>query len=109
MRQALRIIEYLGFDTILRSGGDDKRETVRAAKHREFFGKKFSSAVVDTVSRVMEGGGKYARPEDAAKWMLLAHQASGNEDSGAKPSVRRYMGVQKKGGQKAKFTPPHTN
>ena len=108
MRQALRIVEYLGFDTILRSGGDDKRETLRAVKHREFFGKKFSSAVVDTVSQVMEEGGKYARPEDAAKWMLLAHQASGNEDSGPKPIMRR-MGIRKNEGQKVKSTRPHTN
>jgi hypothetical protein len=110
MRQALRIVEYLGFDAVLRSGGDDKRETLRAVKHREFFRNKFSSAVVDTVSQVMEEGGKYARPRDAAKWMSLSHQAGGNEHLSPKPTTKG-MGIRfgSKEGQQTKSTRGKSN
>ncbi|PPQ77740.1 hypothetical protein CVT25_011175 [Psilocybe cyanescens] len=75
MRQVLRITDYLGFDKLLRTGGTEKHETSKSAKHRQFFGNKFASAVVETVTAVLEDSGKHAKPEEARKWRALANEA----------------------------------
>ncbi|KAF8974568.1 hypothetical protein BDZ97DRAFT_1774343 [Flammula alnicola] len=88
MRQALRIVDYLGFDELLRSRGDEQHETTKTVKHRALFGKKLASAIVDTVNYVLEEKGKYARAEESGKWRALARQAESKVwDSGTSKAV----------------------
>ncbi|KDR83746.1 hypothetical protein GALMADRAFT_219578 [Galerina marginata CBS 339.88] len=65
MRQALRIVDYLGLENL----------TTKSVKQRDFFGTKLASAVIDAVNTVLEEQGKYTRLEEAMKWKVLAGEA----------------------------------
>lgn len=76
MRQALRIVQYLGLHELMSSRGPAvQHETNKTVKHRALFGKKLASAILETFDYVMEDMGKYAKPAEAAKWRQLAKQA----------------------------------
>lgn len=76
MRQALRIVHFIGLDELMRTRGTGaQHETNRTLKHRALFGKKLGSAVLETFDYVMAENGKYAKPDETAKWRQLAKQA----------------------------------
>ncbi|KAJ3498997.1 hypothetical protein NLJ89_g10147 [Agrocybe chaxingu] len=98
MRQALRIVDHLGFDTVMHARGEVKQETNKVMKSRTFFGAKFASVLMETTDHVMEENGRYAKPEEARKWWALYKQAqnwSKNQESGPQaPKPRKRRSVQ---------------
>ena len=78
MRQCLRMIAHLGFDTIVRRNGDDI-ESNRAAKDRAFYSSKLSSAILGIVERVR---GNRDSPEEVKKWNELCSRARLGMSSG---------------------------
>jgi len=94
MRQALRIVDHLGFEKLLSSGAAERHDTSRSIKYKSFYGGKLASAIVETVDTVMAENGKYAKPEEAKKWRALAKEAKAqlqtpmNGSSPAKPSSK---------------------
>jgi len=77
IRQSLRMVEYLGFETILRGQGAEElmNTTNKVLKNRAFFGSKFASAVAEAVSFVLDKKAHYARQSEAEKWKRLDSQA----------------------------------
>ena len=110
MRQALRIVHFIGLDALMRSRTNDtQHETNKTLKHRALFGQKLGSAVLETFDYVMADNGKYAKPDEAAKWRQLAKQAESltldDADIEEAPRKERASRV----GDKSKFQHPRRN
>jgi len=76
VRQSLRIVDYLGFETILNGqGAGELNSASKILKNRAFFGTKFASAVVEAVNFVLDKKVHYARQSEAEKWKMLSSQA----------------------------------
>lgn len=76
VRQSLRIVDYLGFETILNGqGAGELNSASKILKNRAFFGTKFASAVIEAVNFVLDKKVHYARQSEAEKWKMLSSQA----------------------------------
>ncbi|PPQ98504.1 hypothetical protein CVT24_003995 [Panaeolus cyanescens] len=77
VRQALRIVDYLGFGQLVSAREESsKGESLnRALKNKSFYAGKLAASIIDAFDFIMEDNGKYAKPEEAAKWRALAAQA----------------------------------
>ncbi|KAF9568906.1 hypothetical protein CPC08DRAFT_279478 [Agrocybe pediades] len=85
MRQALRIIDHLGFENIMTAGTPDNLNATKLIKYRSFHGRKLASSIAETVDAVLVENGKYAKPEEAKRWRALAKTSNeyvGNPASG---------------------------
>ncbi|KAF8165351.1 hypothetical protein B0H34DRAFT_831012 [Crassisporium funariophilum] len=98
MRQALRIVDYLGFEELVHKRGNVQNESNKIVRNRAFFASKLAAAIVDTVKFVLEEDGKFAKPADAKSWKALAKQAQSEPvtkvdksaaPSKGKPSVKK--------------------
>ena len=75
IRQALRIVNHIGFVTILGSQGQERQTTTKTIKDKAFYGSKFATALTEAVNTALEEGGKFARPEEAKTWQALSKEA----------------------------------
>lgn len=78
LRQVLRIIDHLGYDTILATRGDVVKETQKVSKTRSFIHEKFKSALVEAVDKLLEEKVKHVRPNERVKFEMLAKRARDN-------------------------------
>jgi len=81
IRQVLRIVNHIGYDTILATRGDVKHETMKIVKRRGFIEAKFASTVREAVDMVMDGNGKHARGAEVQAFMALGKRAMGKDDA----------------------------
>jgi len=81
IRQVLRIVDHIGYDTILATRGDVKHETMKIVKRRGFIEAKFASTVREAVDMVMDGNGKHARGAEVQAFMALGKRAMGKDDA----------------------------
>lgn len=77
IRQSLRMVDYLGFETIFNAqGAGELRNTAnKSLKNKAFFGSKFASVVAEAVEFVLDKKVYYARQHEAQKWKMLGDQA----------------------------------
>ena len=75
LRQVLRIINHIGYDTILATRGDVVKETVKVNKARSFIHEKFNFALVEAVDRLLGDNGKHVRSNDKITFEALAKRA----------------------------------
>jgi len=73
IRQSLRMVDYLGFETILNVQGTG--ESAKILKNNTFFGSKFASAVAEAVEFMLDKKVQYARSHEAQKWKILGSKA----------------------------------
>lgn len=71
LRQALRIVDHIGYDTIVTARGEISKETTKLAKRRGFIHMKFNAALIEAVDLVLEDDGRHVRPGEMAKFTLL--------------------------------------
>jgi hypothetical protein len=74
LRQVLRIVDHIGYDTILATRGDVVQETAKVSRTRSFMHEKFNSALVEAVERLLGDNGKHVRSE-RVKFEMLAKKA----------------------------------
>ena len=75
LRHILRIINHIGYDTILATRGDVVQETAKVSKTRHFMHEKFNSALVEAVDRLLGDNGKHVRSTEKVNFMILAKRA----------------------------------
>ena len=64
IRQSLRIVDYLGIETILDAQAGESKNTTKILKNKAFFGSKFASAVAEATEFVSDKKVHLARPHD---------------------------------------------
>ena len=79
LRQALRIVDHIGYDTIMTVRGEVVQETMKLAKRRGFIHEKFNSALAEAVDLVLEGSGRQARSGEMDKFKLLRQRTEGED------------------------------
>lgn len=77
LRQALRIVDHIGYSTIMTVRGGVVQETMKLAKRRGFINEKFNSALAEAVDLVLEGSGRHVLPGELAKFKLLRQRTEG--------------------------------
>lgn len=76
LRQAVRIVGYLGYDRILSARNGTTRETeITKAMKRNFTGEKFNSALADAVDLLLKGNRNHIQSHEMAKFEHLGQQA----------------------------------
>ncbi|THV08564.1 hypothetical protein K435DRAFT_825019 [Dendrothele bispora CBS 962.96] len=110
IRQALRLVDYLGFERLCKPpplAVEGQLESKRARKHRHFFVVKLAQAIDDSVAFIKSSSKHKTRPDDLKKWSQLKDGArkilgtANNEDflptvikndtrGAAKPRKHRY-------------------
>lgn len=77
IRQSLRMVNSLGFDTILgaQGTGELKNTTNKILKNKAFFGSKFASAVAEAVEFILDKKAQLTRPHEVGQWKMLGKQA----------------------------------
>ena len=83
IRQSLRMVDYLGFETILNyQGTGELKNTAKILKNNTFFGSKFASAVAEAVEFILDKKVQYARSHEAQKWKILGSKARDASEPG---------------------------
>ena len=68
IRQSLRMVDYLGFETVLNAqGAGESKNSTKILKNKAFFGSKFASAVAEATEFVSDKKVHCARPHEAKK------------------------------------------
>jgi len=77
LRQVLRIVDHIGYDTILATRGDVVQETTKVTRTRSFIHEKFNSALVEVIDKLL-GDGNHIRSNERAQFEILAKKARGS-------------------------------
>ncbi|KXN86267.1 hypothetical protein AN958_10129 [Leucoagaricus sp. SymC.cos] len=75
MRQCLRMLDYLGLDTLLTQTSENADESRKTVKNRGFYVAKLAQGIVEMVSYVSTGPTDQKFPEQLEMWRRLSDRA----------------------------------
>jgi hypothetical protein len=75
MRQCLRLMDYLGLDTLLTRTTENADESPKTLKTRSFLITKLAQGIVDLVDYVLSGMTDQKFPEQLSRWEHLSERA----------------------------------